>query len=112
MGDWILLNVGGTKLLTKWAVLTSQEDSVLAKMFEHGGAMLKRDRDGAFLIDSNPDYFKPILQFLRRGEVIIDPGVNPKGVLLEAKHFKVKSMISRLEAAKITQQKAQSPQDY
>ena len=98
MSEWILLNVGGTKLLTKWSVLTSQEDSVLAKMFEHGGSMLKRDRDGAFLIDSNPDYFKPILQFLRRGEVIIDPGVNPKGVLLEAKHFKVKAMVSRLEA--------------
>ena len=37
-----------------------------------------------------------ILHFLRRGEVIIDPGVSLEGVLSEAKYFGVQSMVSRL----------------
>ena len=79
MTDWIDLNVGGSKFTTTRAVLTSEPDSMLAIMFDEGAMQAAaKDKDGAFLIDANPDpdYFKPILHFLRRREVIIDPGVS------------------------------------
>ena len=95
MEDWITLNVGGTKFTTTRAVLTSEPDSMLAKMFEHEGAWQpgKKDKDGAYLIDGNPKYFEPILQFLRRGKVIIDPEVSHEGVLEEARYFGVQSLV-------------------
>ena len=74
----------------------------MAKMFGSKKAMLKiaRDRDGAYLLDTNPDYFKPILQFLRRGEVAIDPGVSHDGVSSEAKFFGIKQMLYRMRRDK------------
>ena len=99
LGHWVTLNVGGTKFSTTRSVLTSDPDSMLAKMFEHEGAMqpAAKDKDGAYLIDGNPEYFKPILQFLRRREIIIDSGVSREGVLLEAKYFGVQSMVAKME---------------
>ena len=44
-----------------------------------------RDCKGAYLIDRSPTYFEPILNYLRVGELVIDPGVNPRGVLAEAR---------------------------
>ena len=89
MTDWVTLNVGGQKFTTTKAVMTSVPNSLLARTFEHEEAMQQaaRDEDGAYLIDANPDYFKPILQFLRRGKLIIDPGMNLEGVLEEAKYL-------------------------
>ena len=99
MTDWITLNVGGTKFTTTRSVLTSDPDSMLARMFEHEGSMepAAKDKDGAYLIDGNPKYFEPILNFLRRGELVIDPGVSQKGVLLEAKYLGIQSLVSRME---------------
>ena len=99
MTDWITLNVGGTKFTTTRSTLTSDPDSMLAKMFEHEGAMepAAKDNDGAYLIDGDPKYFDPILQFLRRGKVIIDPEVNHEGILEEARYFGIQSMVDKIE---------------
>ena len=101
-GEWITLNVGGTKFTTTptRTVLTKDPDSMFARMFEHEAAMqpAAKDNDGAYLVDGNPKYFDPILHFLRRGKIVIDPGVSHRGVLLEAKYFGVQSMVDKLKS--------------
>lgn len=37
------------------------------------------DDTGAYLIDRSPEYFEPLLNFLRHGKLIINEGVNPQG---------------------------------
>ena len=111
MADWITLNVGGTKFTTTIATLTSDPDSMLAKMFQHEGAIqpAAQDSDGAYLIDANPDYFKPILNFLRRGELVIDPGVSRKGVMSEAKYFGIHSLVSLLNKGTAVGENEETP---
>ena len=94
---WIPLNVGGTKFLTTWTVLSKESGSELAKMFSDAGKrQVLQDKDGFHRIDANPKYFGAILQYLRRGEVIIDPDVHPKGVLEEARYFGIQSMVDKM----------------
>ena len=37
------------------------------------------DDSGAFLIDRSPEYFEPLLNFLRHGKLILNQGINPQG---------------------------------
>lgn len=39
----------------------------------------KRDEHGAYLIDRSPEYFEPILNYLRHGQLIVNEGVNLRG---------------------------------
>ncbi len=53
-----------------------------ARMFssEDGGMQAShRDAEGAYLIDRNPKYFEPILNYLRTGRLIIDHNINVEG---------------------------------
>ena len=44
--------------------------------------ILRRDPvDGSYLIDRSPTYFEPILNFLRTGSLIINPNINPEGII-------------------------------
>jgi len=102
-GDWIRLNVGGKMFLTTRATLTEKEpESMLARMFaasESGTSVWVSavDHDGAYLIDRSPLYFEPILNYLRSGELILDRGVNPRGVLVEARFYGITALIDVLE---------------
>ncbi|XP_039882720.1 BTB/POZ domain-containing protein KCTD9-like isoform X1 [Simochromis diagramma] len=121
--DWLTLNVGGRCFTTTRSTLVSKEpESMLAHMFrekgEHSftsagsGACAacfnhahvsdvwanKRDRQGAYLIDRSPDYFEPILNYLRHGQLIINEGINPLGVLEEARFFGIEQLAEQLEA--------------
>lgn len=96
--DWITLNVGGRKFTTSKVTLTTKEpDSMLARMFSSPWKS-KTDAKGAFLIDRSPTYFEPILNYLRSGELIIDNGINCRGVLAEAKFYGLNSVVEQLEA--------------
>lgn len=96
--DWITLNVGGRKFTTSKVTLTTKEpDSMLARMFSSPWKS-KTDAKGAFLIDRSPTYFEPILNYLRSGELIIDNGLNCRGVLAEAKFYGINSVVEQLEA--------------
>ena len=84
-------------------------------MFEPGWSSAT-DATGAFLVDRSPDYFEPLLNFLRHGKLILNDGVNPQGnpaghtgtiltclcvpagVLEEAKFFGISKAIEPLEA--------------
>ena len=69
MADIITINVGGTKFVTKLATLTKYPDSMLAKMFDHGGIMepMAKHENGEYFLDVNPKDFEVILDFLRLG---------------------------------------------
>lgn len=39
----------------------------------------KQDEHGAYLIDRSPEYFEPILNYLRHGQLIVNEGINIRG---------------------------------
>jgi len=100
--DWICLNVGGRYFTTSKCTLLSEPASMLAKMFadDDGNRLWPScvDKNGAYLIDRSPEYFEPLINYLRHGQLILDKNVNPQGVLEEARFYGVESMIPQLEA--------------
>lgn len=88
--DWITLNVGGKHFTTSRATLLAKEPlSMLARMFANDNNVYlmnpsATDSTGAYMIDRSPEYFEPILNYLRHGNVILDNHVNPRGVMEEA----------------------------
>jgi len=99
MGDRVILNVGGQIFHTTKSTLRADPRSMLAKMFEENQALASsvRDENGAWFIDRDPIYFRVILNFLRSPtQLVIDPNVNPNGVLEEAHFFQVHPLIAQL----------------
>ncbi|XP_062410662.1 BTB/POZ domain-containing protein KCTD9b [Sardina pilchardus] len=97
--DWLTLNVGGRCFTTTRSTLVSKEpDSMLAHMFREKDVWgNKQDDQGAYLIDRSPDYFEPILNYLRHGQLIINEGINLRGVLEEARFFGMEQLAEQLE---------------
>ena len=97
--DWITLNVGGRHFTTTRATLVASDpESMLAKMFSSQKSWKSaRDETGAYLIDRSPDYFAPLLNYLRHGKLILNEGINPTGVLEEAKFFGLTGVAEQLE---------------
>lgn len=93
--DWVTLNVGGRTFSTTRSTLTKDKDSMLAKMFGEDWNSAT-DVHGAYLIDRTPEYFAPILNYLRCGVLVIDDGVNAEGVLHEAKFFNIGGIADKL----------------
>ncbi|KAM6902253.1 BTB/POZ domain-containing protein KCTD9b [Xenentodon cancila] len=109
--DWLTLNVGGRRFTTTRSTLVSKEpESMLAHMFREKDVWgNKQDSEGAYLIDRSPDYFEPILNFLRHGQLIINEGINPLGVLEEARFFGIEQLAEQLETLIKT---SQPPDDH
>uniref|UniRef100_A0A8C1RJJ1 Potassium channel tetramerization domain containing 9a n=1 Tax=Cyprinus carpio TaxID=7962 RepID=A0A8C1RJJ1_CYPCA len=80
--DWLTLNIGGRLFTTTRSTLVSKEpDSMLAHMFREKDVWgNKQDERGAYLIDRSPEYFEPILNYLRHGQIIVNEGINLFGV--------------------------------
>lgn len=112
-GDWITLNVGGRIFTTSRSTLTQQyPESMLSRMFTDTtdqGWYSSVDSTGAYLIDRSPQYFEPILNYLRHGRLILDKNLNPSGVLEEAKFFGISPLIETLEDII---EKEQAPGDF
>jgi len=96
--DWVMLNVGGKLFYTTRSTLVKDPDSMLAKMFSADWVNYsQRDGNGAYLIDRSPEYFAPLLHYLRCGSLIIDDSVNVEGVLEEATFFNLSALIPSLK---------------
>ena len=70
---------------------------MLAKMFSGELAPGAKDEQGAYMIDRTPDYFKPILNYLRTRELVIDPKISKDGVLAEARYFGIQGLVDQIE---------------
>ncbi|XP_060927259.1 BTB/POZ domain-containing protein KCTD9a isoform X1 [Limanda limanda] len=109
--DWLTLNIGGRLFTTTRSTLVSKEpESMLAHMFGEKDVWgNKQDEHGAYLIDRSPEYFEPILNYLRHGQLIINEGINIRGVLEEARFFGIEQLAEQLEAAI---KNSQPPEDH
>lgn len=107
---WVSLNVGGKVFTTTLSTLLNKEPgSMLARMFAQEDAMCPSDKDaeGAYLIDRSSQYFEPILNYLRHGQLIFDGHLSPEGILEEAKFFGIEGLIPQLEELVRQQQPAE-----
>jgi len=92
--EWIQLNVGGKIIQTTRTTLTKDPTSMLFRMFSETSVWESTtDPNGAYLIDRDPHYFKPLINFLRHGDMIIDRNVSVEGVIKEAEFFQVQGAI-------------------
>ncbi|CAN8028639.1 unnamed protein product [Ixodes persulcatus] len=111
--DWVLLNVGGKHFATTRSTLVSKEPrSMLGRLFGNGTSPAwgsARDSRGAYLVDRSPRHFEPLLNYLRHGQLVLDGGLSPQGVLEEAKFFGIESLVPVLEQII---QGERGPRDY
>ncbi|MGH0178472.1 UNVERIFIED_CONTAM: hypothetical protein FKN15_004924 [Acipenser sinensis] len=93
--------------MENWTTLVNKEpDSMLAHMFQDRELWgNKQDPRGAYLIDRSPEYFEPILNYLRHGQLIVNEGINLLGVLEEARFFGIEQLAEQLE-------NSQPPEDH
>eukprot|EP01108_Squamamoeba_japonica_P008887 TRINITY_DN805_c0_g1_i1.p1 TRINITY_DN805_c0_g1~~TRINITY_DN805_c0_g1_i1.p1 ORF type:complete len:486 (-),score=240.46 TRINITY_DN805_c0_g1_i1:62-1519(-) len=94
--SWLRLNVGGRVFVTTRSTLTQDGNNMLAHMF--GSAWHSAtDETGAYLIDRSPEYFAPLLNYLRCGKLHLDDTLNVNNVLEEARFFGLSGAAAQLE---------------
>ena len=71
-GELISLNVGGTIFVTSVATLAKDHNSMLARMFGRSTELppARKDGDGNYFLDRDPEAFRVILSFLGRYSVL------------------------------------------
>ncbi|XP_050179554.1 BTB/POZ domain-containing protein KCTD17 isoform X1 [Myiozetetes cayanensis] len=90
---WVRLNVGGTVFLTTRQTLCREQKSFLCRLCQGEELQSDRDETGAYLIDRDPTYFGPILNFLRHGKLVLDKDMAEEGILEEAEFYNIGPLI-------------------
>nr|XP_033788726.1 BTB/POZ domain-containing protein KCTD17 [Geotrypetes seraphini] len=90
---WVRLNVGGTVFVTTRQTLCREQKSFLCRLCQEADLQSEMDETGAYLIDRDPTYFGPILNFLRHGKLVLDKDLAEEGVLEEAEFYNITSLI-------------------
>ncbi|XP_062330647.1 BTB/POZ domain-containing protein KCTD5 isoform X2 [Osmerus eperlanus] len=95
---WIRLNVGGTYFLTTRQTLCRDPKSFLYRLSQADPELdSDKDETGAYLIDRDPAYFGPVLNYLRHGKLVLNRELAEEGVLEEAEFYNITSLIKLLK---------------
>ena len=99
MKDWLRLNVGGTMYETSRSTLTSDAESILARMFEPNSNLPPATvtEEGCYQIDACPRSFGVVLNWLRYRSLIIGKDVRAEDVLPVADYFGLPELRTLLE---------------
>ncbi|XP_034049867.1 BTB/POZ domain-containing protein KCTD5 isoform X1 [Thalassophryne amazonica] len=95
---WIRLNVGGTYFLTTRQTLCRDPKSFLYRLSQADPELdSDKDETGAYLIDRDPAYFGPVLNYLRHGKLVLNRDLAEEGVLEEAEFYNITSLIKLIK---------------
>ncbi|XP_041746060.1 BTB/POZ domain-containing protein KCTD5 isoform X1 [Coregonus clupeaformis] len=113
-GKWVRLNVGGTVFLTTRHTLLKEQTSFLYRLCQQQDLHSDTDETGAYVIDRDPTYFGPILNYLRHGKLVYNKELAEEGtglgVLEEAEFYNITPLIKLIKErilerdCKVTQQ--------
>ncbi|KAL3877229.1 hypothetical protein ACJMK2_034965 [Sinanodonta woodiana] len=110
--DWIRLNVGGTVFMTTRTTLCKDHKSFLYRLIQDDPDLnTDKDENGAYLIDRDPSYFGPVLNYLRHGKLVINKDLAEEGVLEEAEFYNITNLI-KLVKERIRERDAKQNQTY
>ncbi|XP_036447206.1 BTB/POZ domain-containing protein KCTD5 isoform X1 [Colossoma macropomum] len=91
---WVRLNVGGTHFLTTKQTLCREPKSFLYRLCQADPELdSDKDESGAYLIDRDPVYFGPVLNYLRHGKLVLNKNLTEEGALEEAEFYNITSLI-------------------
>ncbi|CAF4845877.1 unnamed protein product [Pieris macdunnoughi] len=109
--QWVKLNVGGTYFLTTKTTLSRDTNSFLYRLVQEDSDLISdRDETGAYLIDRDPTYFSPVLNYLRHGKLVINNDIAEEGVLEEAEFYNITELI-KLVKERISQRETGPSKD-
>ena len=71
--EWVKLNVGGTLFMTTKTTLCKDPKSFLYRICQEDSDLhSEKDEAGAYMIDRDPAYFSPVLNYLRHGKLVLN----------------------------------------
>ena len=79
LSEWVSLNVGGSIFKTTKSTLSKDRESFLFRLISEDSLVSAKDETGAYLIDRDPAYFGPVLNYLRHGKLVIDKHLAEEG---------------------------------
>ncbi|XP_074647401.1 BTB/POZ domain-containing protein KCTD5-like isoform X1 [Tubulanus polymorphus] len=93
--EWVKLNVGGTLFSTTRTTLCRDPKSFLYRLCQEESDLdTDKDENGAYLIDRDPTYFGPVLNYLRHGKLVVNKDLAEEGVLEESEFYNITGLIT------------------